>query len=415
MKNVFIKRQIYKNLQKHLDKKEISLLIGPRQSGKTTLLKRLKNNLDKQGEVSLYFNLDIVSDRQVIKEQTEFIAYLRNKIGDKKAYIFIDEVQRLANPGLFLKGIYDLELPYKLIVSGSSALEIKSKISEPLTGRKKVFYLTTLSFDEFVNFKKPDLLTLKPAKKAFYQQYLLLLNEYLRFGGYPKVVLQKSQQEKIETLEEIYSSYLEKDIKGCFKVQNESSFLTVVGLLAGQIGNLLNKNLLAAHSASSRATIDNFLLYLEKSFVIKIIKPFSRNPKKELTKTPKVYFCDLGLRNLAIRNFVDFTKRQDKGKLFENAVLIKLKKETKIPDKINHWRTKTKAEVDFVISRGLATIPIEVKSKNLKKPLYSKSFRSFIKKYSPKKAIVVNLGFKKEGKIASTTVLTKPFFEKILD
>lgn len=414
MKNVFIERQIYNDLRKHLKKREITVLIGPRQSGKTVLMKKLKKELEAKQELVLYFNLDIVSDRQILENQTEFITFLKNKTGLKKSFIVIDEVQRLENPGLFLKGIYDLELPYKLLVSGSSALEIKSKISEALTGRKKIFYLTPLSFEEFSHFKNPDLSSLKSVKKAFYQQYSLLLDEYLRFGGYPEVVLQKTEREKIEILEEIYSSYLEKDIKGYFEVKNESSFLTVVGLLSGQIGNLLNRNLLATNSGVTRQTVDNFLLYLEKSFVINIVRPFSRNPEKEITKMPKIYFCDLGLRNLTIRNFTVFDERQDRGKLFENAVLLKLQKEIEIPDKINHWRTKTKAEVDFVISRGLETIPIEVKAKNLERPVYSKSFRSFLQKFSPENGVIVNLGLEKREKLGATLIHTRPVFEKIL-
>lgn len=412
--SIFIERQIYKDLQKHLKKRDITVLIGPRQSGKTVLMKKLKRELETEQKSVLYFNLDLVSDRQILENQTEFITYLKNITGLKKSFIIIDEVQRLENPGLFLKGIYDLELPYKLIVSGSSALEIKSKISEALTGRKKTFYLTTLSFEEFTHFKNPDLPSLKSVKKAFYQQYSLLLDEYLRFGGYPKVVLQKTEREKIEILEEIYSSYLEKDIKGYFKVRNESSFLTVVGLLAGQIGNLLNKNLLAANSGAARQTIDNFLLYLEKSFVIDIVRPFSRNPEKEITKMPKIYFCDLGLRNLAIRNFVGFDQRQDKGKLFENAVFLKLQKEIEIPDKINHWRTKTKAEVDFVVNRGLEAIPVEAKAKNLKRQIYSKSFRSFLQKFSPENGVLVNLGLEKQERLGDTLIYTRPFFDEIL-
>jgi len=414
MKNVFIKRHIYSKLKAHLKKKEISLLIGPRQAGKTTLLEKLKDFLEKKGEQVFFFNLDILSQKEFFENQKGFIRYLENKRKKRKAFVFIDEVQRLENPGIFLKGIYDQKLPYKLIASGSSALEIKSKISESLTGRKRVFHLGTLSFEEFIKYKNPDLQSISHLKKTYSAEILDLLDEYCKFGGYPKVVVEKNIDEKIRTLEEIYSSYLEKDIKGFFQVRNETSFLTLVNLLAGQIGNLINKNVLSASIGSSRATVDNFLNYLEKSFVIKIIRPFFRNPKKELLKSAKVYFCDLGLRNLIIKNFNQFERRPDKGKIFENFVLLKLMNEIDLVDKINHWRTKTKAEVDFVITRGLEIIPLEVKAKNLKYPVYSKSFRSFLQKYSPKKGIILNLGQKRQEKLGSTLVLTKPFFEKIL-
>ena len=139
MINDFIERQIYKDLKKHLKKSEITLLLGPRQAGKTTLLEKLKNSLENRGREVFFFNLDILSQKVFFESQTNFIRYLENKRKKKFAFVFIDEVQRLENPGIFLKGIYDQKLPYKLIVSGSSALEIKAKISETLTGRKRVF------------------------------------------------------------------------------------------------------------------------------------------------------------------------------------------------------------------------------------------------------------------------------------
>lgn len=413
MINVFIERQIYGDLEKHLGKREITVLVGPRQSGKTTLLKKLEKELQGRKELVFYFNLDVIADKEVVQDQTQFIRYLEGAREDKNCFVIIDEVQRLENPGLFLKGIFDLALPVKLIVSGSSSLEIKAKMAESLTGRKKTFYLTTITFEEFVNFKKPGLEKLRPVKEVFKKEYSVLLDEYTRFGGYPRVVLAKSEKEKKETLEEIYSSYLEKDIKGFFQVKNEASFLTLVNLLAAQIGDLLNKNLLAANTGSTRQTIDNFLIYLEKSFVIKIIRPFFRNPKKELLKSAKVYFADLGLRNLIVKGFNQFNLRMDKGKLFENFVLLKIEPELDIVDKINHWRTKTKAEVDFIISRGRQIFPVEVKATKLVRPLYSKSLRSFIVTYQPQKAFLINLSLTKKGKLNSTEVKTLPFYQRL--
>lgn len=413
MINDFIERQIYKDLKKHLGKKEITVLIGSRQTGKTTLLKKLKKELEEKGKLVFYFNLDVVVDKQIVKNQTQFIRHLENVSGGKQCFVIIDEVQRLENPGLFLKGIFDLSLPFKLIVSGSSVLEIKSKVSESLTGRKRVFYLGTISFEEFVSFKKPNLDQLRPVKKVFEEEYLSLLGEYIRFGGYPQVILTKTEKEKIKVLEEIYSSYIEKDIKAFFQVRNETSFLTLVNLLAGQIGNLINKNLLSTNIGSNRTTVNNFLNYLEKSFIIKIIRPFFRNPKKELLKTPKVYFCDLGLRNLIIKNFNQFEGRPDKGELFENFVLLGIEPELDIVDKINHWRTKTKAEVDFIISRGRQTFPVEIKATRLIKPLYSKSFRSFIAAYKPEKGFLINLGLKAKTKLDSTEIEVLPFYQEL--
>jgi predicted AAA+ superfamily ATPase len=413
MINIYIERQIYKKLVNHLVKKEIAVLIGPRQSGKTTILKKLQDDLKTGSKQVLYYNLDIKSDKEIVQDQTSFLRFLANQTGKKPTVIIIDEVQRLENPGLYLKGIYDTDLPYKLIVSGSSSLEIKAKISEPLTGRKKIFYLSTLNFDEFVRFKNKDITKLKPIAKVYLEEFFVLLDEYVRFGGYPKVVLQKTQNDKIEALEEIYSSYIDRDVKGFFQVKNESSYSTLITLLAGQIGGLLNKNLLSANIGSNRTTLDNYLKYLEASFVIGIVRPFFRNPKKELLKTPKVYFKDLGLRNMIVKNFNCFFERDDKGKLMENFVYLNLLNELSPTDKVNHWRTKTKAEVDFVVQKGLSLFPVEVKAQKLKKPAFSRSFRSFLSAYKPKKAFLVSLNLEKESVIDTTKIKILPFYKKL--
>ena len=288
-------------------------------------------------------------------------------------------------------------------------------MSESLTGRKKIFYLFPLSFDELVNFRRPDIKALRGNQRLYQQEYLNLLNEYAQFGGYPKVVLQPTTEKKIEALEEIYSSYIEKDIKGFFGVRNETAFVTLVMLLDGQIGGITNKNLLAANIGSNRQTVDNFLSYLEKSFVIQVVRPFFRNPEKEILKSPKIYFIDLGLRNTAVKNFNNFETRQDKGQLLENFVLLKVLKEAGRLDKINFWRTKTKAEMDFVVQRGMDIFPLEVKAGRLKSPTFSLSFKSFLDTYQPKQARLINLNITGKRKIGLTKVRVQRFYEKIFN
>ena len=148
----FIQRQLYFQLAQHLHKPEISLLLGPRQAGKTTLIKKLQENLNKQGQSTVFLNLDIVEDRQFFTSQHTLIDFIEKKAG-KKAYVFIDEISRLENAGLFLKGLYDLEPNHKFIVTGSGSLELKEEIIEPLTGRKQTFYCFPLSFSEFAAYK----------------------------------------------------------------------------------------------------------------------------------------------------------------------------------------------------------------------------------------------------------------------
>ena len=146
-----IERSIYPHLVDHLAKKEISLITGPRQSGKTTLMLWLKGELDQRGEPTLFLNLDVEWDRPHLESQAALIRKLELELGKKGGFVFVDEIQRKEDAGRFLKGLYDLNLPYKFIVSGSGSLELKERIHESLVGRKRLFELNTLTFEEFFN------------------------------------------------------------------------------------------------------------------------------------------------------------------------------------------------------------------------------------------------------------------------
>lgn len=148
-----IKRKLFAELKTHLLKKEISFIVGPRQAGKTTLMLLLKEYLEKRGEKTLFLNLDIEQDKEFFTSQVKLIRKIELELGKERGFVFIDEIQRKEDAGLFLKGIYDMNLPYKFIVSGSGSVELKEKIHESLTGRKRIFELSTLSFEEFTNFK----------------------------------------------------------------------------------------------------------------------------------------------------------------------------------------------------------------------------------------------------------------------
>ena len=185
-----IARKLLSDLKTHLDSKEISLIVGPRQSGKTTLMLELKSFLEQKGAKTVLLNLDFESDRIFFETQDNMLKKLDLEFGRKKGYVFIDEIQRKENAGVFLKGLYDRNLPYKFIVSGSGSLELKEKIHESLAGRKRLFELGTVSFEEFVDFKTDYKYSDK--REEFFQlekhRAAALLNEYLNFGGYPRVI-----------------------------------------------------------------------------------------------------------------------------------------------------------------------------------------------------------------------------------
>ncbi len=404
-----VQREIFPQITKHLDAKEITLIIGPRQIGKTTLLSQIKDHLLKQGYSEsrvLSFNLDVITDRRLFESQTEFIKFLKERITKEKLFVFVDEAQRVGNAGIFFKGIYDLDLPVKFFLTGSSALEIKSKIHEPLTGRKRIFYLHPLSFHEYVSAKDTSLVKLLEQKEssAYTKERILEhLSRFLVWGGYPKIALEDNLETKEQLLREIYSSYMERDIIGFLEIKNTTAFTNLVAMLASQVGQLVNTQELSNTLNVERKTVEKYLEILEKTFVIERISPFFRNVRKELTKMPKVCFLDAGLRNFALSDLKGFEERHDKGAILENFLFAELRKST--DEKFHFWRTKEKAEVDFVLEHRFdEPLPIEVKATSLKSPEISRSFRSFLHAYKPERAFVINLGFQGFKKVESTEV-----------
>jgi len=372
-----IERKLFKNLKDHLNHKEISLIIGPRQAGKTTLMLLLKNKLDKKRERTLFLNLDIEADKRFFSSQETLIKKIELELGKKKGFVFIDEIQRKEDAGIFLKGIYDMNLPYKYIVSGSGSVELKRKIHESLVGRKRIFELNTLSFEEFFNFKTQyryktsllDFFNLEVDKTR------LFLDEYLLFGGYPRVVL------------------------------------NLVRIIAAQTGRLINFSELSSLLGISAQTVKDYLWYLEKTFILHRVTPYFHNVRKEIRKSPLFYFFDLGLRNYSVGSFGNLTMSEI-GFVFQNFVFNVVRdKLINSPARVHFWKTTDGAEVDFVIDLRRGLIPIEVKLAALKKATIPRSLRSFISQYNPPKSYIINTALKEIVKIEKTKVYFIPFFE----
>jgi predicted AAA+ superfamily ATPase len=204
-------------------------------------------------------------------------------------------------------------------------------------------------------------------------------------------------------LNEIYSGYIEKDIIGFMRVKSPIAFSRMVALLGDQIGSLVNLHEISNTLGLNFRTTENYLSALEKTFVINLARPYFTNARKELTKMPKVYFADPGLRDLAVKYFAPFSGNRDKGKLLENFVASSLARQTNAA--VNFWRTKDGSEVDFILKdyRGRVT-PIEVKAAELRSPEVGRGLRSFIGKYKPNRAFVVNLSLEKHVRVNRTQV-----------
>lgn len=404
-----VKREIFGEVAAHLEKPEITLITGSRQVGKTVLLFQLKDYLLKKGigeGLILFYNLDIISDWELFQDQTEFIEFIKEKSEKERIYVFIDEAQKVPDAARFFKGVYDSNLNAKLILSGSSSLEIKAKFKETLSGRKIIFHLPVFTFLEFLRHKDKDLAGLIEEKRnisTISQEHLFkFYQEYLIFGGYPRVVIAGSKEEKKKIINEIYSSYVEKDAVGFFEIKNKTAFNRLLKLLAGQIGQLINVGELASNLGVDRETVERYIRALEETFILKKITPYFRNPRQEIIKSDKIYFLDSGIRNLLLENFNSLDLRADKGALLENAVLNEILFRTRNKFcQIHFWRTKQKAEVDFVIEKGKNLLPIEVKF-SLKTNKKTLGLKNFQKKFKPEESIIVSFLFGGQNSPAKT-------------
>lgn len=406
-----IKRSLFNELKDHLSKQEISFIVGPRQAGKTTVMLLLKEYLEKRGERAIFLNLDIELDKQFFISQSRLIKKIELELGKQKGFVFIDEIQRKDDAGLFLKGIYDMNLPYKFIVSGSGSVELKEKIHESLVGRKRIFELPTLSFEEFINFKTEyryeDRLT--DFFSVEIEKVYEMLEEYLNFGGYPRIALEEKLDEKLKLINEIYQSYMERNISYLLKIRKTEAFSNLVKIMASQVRKIVNLLELSSTLGMSVKTIKEYLWYLEKTFILQRVTPYFKNVRKEIAKSPVFYFYDLGLRNFMSG---DFGSLKDMGFIFQNFVFNVLREKTKISSsRICFWRTKDKAEIDFVIDTGKALIPIEVKYKKLATPEIPRALRSFVERYKPEKALIINLTLDTTISLNQTKIYVIPFYK----
>ena len=408
MTELFIKRDILRDLRQDLEKKEIAFLIGPRQSGKTTLMKVLQEELQKKGERTLFLSLDFEYDREYFLSQQSLIKKIELELGKKRGIVFIDEIQRKEDAGLFMKGIHDLGLPFKFIVSGSGSVDLKAKIKESMVGRKRVYELYPVSLIEFVNFKtdyryEGNLLDFFSSEKTKLNQ---LLSEYLNFGGYPRVILETELRNKIRTIDEIYQGYMEKDITYLLRVEKIEAFSSLIKLLADQVGKLINFSELANTLGLSLQTLKNYLWYAENTFILQRIAPYFRNVRKEISKSPTVYFYDTGLRNYSLGIFGRILRQDDLGFVFQNLLfLVLLEKIRWSSAGIRYWRSKSGSEIDFVIDLGKKSLPIEVKYKEFSQPIIPRSFHGFIEKYQPERCIVLNKNLKTKINFKGSEVL----------
>lgn len=351
-----IKRQLYSQIIEKYGKGKAIVLVGPRQVGKTTLLHTiLKENKH------LFLDGDDPTVRALLENaNTE---QLKSIIGDFK-FVFIDEAQRIPNIGLTLKIITDQFKEVQLLVSGSSAFELKNLTNEPLTGRKFQFNLLPISWKEF----EDNVGYLKAAQQ---------LEQRILYGMYPDII--NNLGDEIELLTNLADSYLYKDILSYHSIKKPEILEKLVQALAYQIGQEVSFNELSRVLGIDKNTVSTYIDILEKNYVIFRLPSFSKNLRSEIKKSQKIYFYDLGIRNAVIRDFRSLNLRQDKGMLWENFLVTERLKSNlynKSHVKTYFWRTTRQQEVDYVETLHDSIVANEFKWNSKQKVKIPKTFES---------------------------------------
>jgi predicted AAA+ superfamily ATPase len=335
---------------------KVIILFGARQTGKTTLMHQITDQLDAP---VLWWNGDEADIRQLLENATS--SHLKALIGSHRVLV-IDEAQRIENIGLCLKLIADQCDQVKVLATGSSAFELANRINEPLTGRKWEFYLYPFSWREMV-------------KHHGHLEEQRLLEHRLIYGYYPDIILHPGDE--VALLPQLADSYLYKDILTWERIQKPDRLERLLQALAFQLGQQVSYAELGRMSGLDQTTVERYISLLEKAFIIFRLGALSRNLRSELKKSRKIYFYDNGIRNAVIRNFNPLSLRNDTGALWENFLIserIKSLSSQNIPVNRYFWRTQAQQEIDYLEERDGQLAAWEFKWSPKAKARFSKTF-----------------------------------------
>jgi predicted AAA+ superfamily ATPase len=327
---MIIERAQQKAIEQKLFKGKAILLIGPRQVGKTTLLREIIKPFEQD---TIWLTGDDSNDRERLTDAT--LPMLKALAGTKKILV-IDEAQRIKNIGLTIKLFVDHINNLQVIATGSSALELANSVNEPLTGRKYEFMLYPFSFSELVGHHH-----------LFYE--MGSLEQRLIYGSYPEVVLEP--EDARQRLSLLSDSYLYRDLLMYDQIKKPSLLKTLLKALALQMGNEVSYNELSKTVGADKQTVENYIDLLEKAFIVYRLTAFSGNVRNELKKSKKIYFFDNGIRNAIIGNFAPLENRQDKGALWENYLIGERWKrncDQNFYGQRYFWRTTQQQEIDYL-------------------------------------------------------------------
>jgi len=352
---MFYPRLIYPKLSNHLKEPETTVLTGMRRTGKTMLLKKLFDDIPSNNKILLdlenrsnHLLFNILDYDEILKQ----IIKQYHLSPTEQIFIFLDEIQNLKNLPSVMKYLSD-HYKVKFVATGSSSFYLKNLFSESMAGRKRIFELFPLTFSEFLVFNQKinhlpdeDFDILEIEKSDWWQEDKThLYRQYLLWGGFPKVVLADTEEKKRQALDEVLFSYIDQDVKNLSSFKKISHMEDLIRLLAARVGQKIDISKLSRECGLARETIEEYLEFLERTYFIFRITPFSRSVDREITRAKKLYFCDTG--------FANYLGRISHGQALENAVFQNLKVKVRKNfafDEIKYYQLKNGREIDFIIN-----------------------------------------------------------------
>lgn len=348
------KRPIYDSLLDHCKKKQITVITGMRRVGKSTAVKYLLNKVNNTN--LLYLDCERVEIRVLFdSDNYEGIKSELELMGidfSRPLIIALDEIQLIENLPSVMKYFYDT-YGVKFIVTGSSSYYMKNRFSESLAGRKRIFEMYPLSFSEYLDFKEMSPVEIekyawKEFDQGWYNRFTSAYAEYIRFGGFPEVVLEEKPADKVELLKDIINSYIEIDVKLLSDYSLSNDLFKLIKVLAVRTGNRVDYTKISSYTGISRQKIANYIELLESTYLIYQAAPFTKNIDKEISRQTKLYFADTGILQVLAG------EQLSSGQVFENAIAAQLK----TLGSIQYYQKKTGQEIDFIFNGNTA---IEVK------------------------------------------------------
>lgn len=370
-------RDIFADLLEHSQKKQVTVITGMRRVGKSTAIKYI---LQQTGHSNyLYLDCERIEIRILFNgpnyEDIRGELELMGLDISKPSIIALDEIQLVENLPSVIKYLYDT-YHIKFIVTGSSSYYMKNQFSESLAGRKRIFEMYPLSFKEFLNFKDEGIPNFEknawqPFNKTGYSKFKDLYAEYIRFGGFPEVVLEEKQHDKIELLKDIINSYIELDVKLLSDYSVSEDLYKLVKVLAPRAGNKVDYTKISSITGINRLKVANYIQLLEYTYFIYQATPFTKNIDKEISQQTKLYFADNGILNTLAG------EQLSSGQVFENAIAVQLKSQ----GTIQYYQKKTGQEIDFIFNGNTALEVKETPMLQDKKVIEQRALAIDINKY----------------------------------